>query len=66
MGGPLKIRKMVVEVRNLIEIMECPARCKVALATFQFERETEFWWGTGGPLKIRRILVVNSNSPGET
>jgi len=25
--------------------MDCPARFKVALATYQFEREAEFWWG---------------------
>ena len=29
--------------------MDCPARFKVALTTYQFEREAEFWWGTVEP-----------------
>jgi len=29
--------------------MECPARFKVALATYQFEREVEYWWGIVKP-----------------
>ena len=29
--------------------MEYPARYKVALATYQFEREAEFWWGMVKP-----------------
>ena len=29
--------------------MDCPARFKVALATYQFEGEYEFWWGTIKP-----------------
>jgi len=41
---------------NLFEIMECPARFKVALATYQFEEEAEYWWqivkprGDGPPI----------------
>ena len=30
----------------MFEIMECPDRFKVALATYQFEGESEHWWGT--------------------
>jgi len=29
--------------------MECPDRYKVALTTYQFEGEAEFWWGTVKP-----------------
>ena len=29
--------------------MDCPARFKVALATYQFEPEAEFWWDTVKP-----------------
>jgi len=31
--------------------MECPDRYKVALATYQFEGEAEYWWGTIKPRK---------------
>jgi len=33
----------------LFEIIECPDRSKVALATYQFEGEAEYWWGTVKP-----------------
>jgi len=36
-------------MENLFEIMKCPARYKVALATYQFEGEVEYWWGTVKP-----------------
>jgi len=36
-------------MENLFEIMECPARFKVALATYRFEGEVEYWWGTVKP-----------------
>ena len=29
--------------------MDCPEGSKVCLATYQFEREAEFWWGTIKP-----------------
>jgi len=29
--------------------MECSDRFKVALTTYQFEGEAEFWWGTVKP-----------------
>ena len=29
--------------------MECPDRYKVALATYQFEEEAEYWWGSIKP-----------------
>jgi len=38
-------------MKNLLEIMECPKRFKVRLATYQFEREVEFCWGTVKPRK---------------
>jgi len=31
-------------MENLFEIMECPERFTVRLATYQFEKEVEFWW----------------------
>jgi len=34
---------------ELFEIMECPDGFKVALTTYQFEGEAEFWWGTVKP-----------------
>ena len=34
---------------NLLEIMECPERFKVHLATYQFQKEVEFWWRTVKP-----------------
>ena len=37
------------KLENLFEIMECPDRFKVALTTYQFEGEAEFWWGTVKP-----------------
>jgi len=36
-------------MENLFEIMECPTRYKVALATYQFDREAEYWLGTIKP-----------------
>jgi len=33
-------------LENLFEIMDCLARFKVALATYQLEREAKFWCGT--------------------
>jgi len=29
--------------------MECPERYKVALASYQFEGEAEYWWSTVKP-----------------
>jgi len=36
-------------LENLFEITECPDRYKVALATYQFEGEVEYWWGIVKP-----------------
>jgi len=36
-------------LKNLFEIMECPNRYKVALATYQFEGEVKYWWGIVKP-----------------
>ena len=36
-------------LENLFEIMKCPARCKVALANYQFEGKVENWWETVKP-----------------
>jgi len=50
-GGsdPLKYEEWVRRLENLFEMMECPERYKVALATYQFEGEAEYWWGTIKP-----------------
>ena len=36
-------------MENLFEIMDCPNRYKVALITYQFVGEAEFWWETVKP-----------------
>jgi len=43
-GGayPLRYEEWMQELENLFEIMDCPARFKVALATFQFDKEAKF------------------------
>jgi len=40
-GGvdPLWYQEWMWRLENLFEIMDCPARFKVAIATYQFERE---------------------------
>jgi len=50
-GGsdPLKYEEWMRRMENQFEIMEYPARFKVALATYQFEAEVEYWWGTVKP-----------------
>jgi len=50
-GGadPLKYEGWKRKLKNLFEIMECPDRYKVALTTYHFEGEAEFWWGTVKP-----------------
>ena len=48
-GGsdPLKYDEWMRRMKNLFEIMECPTRFKVALATYQFEGEVEYLVGDG-------------------
>jgi len=50
-GGadPLKYEEWIHRLENLFEIMESPERYKVALASYQFEGEAEYWWGTVKP-----------------
>ena len=36
-------------MENLFKIMDCPDQYKVPLATYQFEEEVEYWWGTVKP-----------------
>jgi len=42
-GGsdPLKYEESICRLENLFEIMECLERCKVALASYQFEGKAE-------------------------
>jgi len=46
-SGPLKYEEWMRRMENLFEIMECPTRFKVALATYQFEGEVEYLVGDG-------------------
>jgi len=47
--------------------MECPDRYKVALATYQFEGEVDYWWGTikprreGEPMTWERLRELIDN-----
>jgi len=41
-------------MENLFEIMECPKRFKVHLATYQFKKEAKFWWGTVKPRVVNQ------------
>ena len=45
-ADPLKYEEWVRRLENHFEIMECSDRFEVALATYQFEGEAEYWWGT--------------------
>ena len=50
-GGtdPLAYEEWLRRMENLFEVMDCPENFKVRLATHQFEKEAEFWWGTVKP-----------------
>jgi len=50
-GGadPLKYEEWKRKLENLFEIMDCPYQYKVALTTYQFEGEAEYWWDTVKP-----------------
>jgi len=45
----LKYEEWKRKLENLFDIMECPDRYKVALTTYQFEGEAEYWWGIVKP-----------------
>jgi hypothetical protein len=50
-GGtdPIRYEEWKRKIENLFEILDCPAHHKVALTTYQFEGEAEYWWGTVKP-----------------
>ena len=50
-GGtdPLTYEERLRRMENLFEVVDCPGGFKVRLATYQFEKEAEFWWGTVKP-----------------
>jgi len=48
-ANPLKYEEWIRKLENLFEIIECPERYKVALASYQFEGEAEYWWETVKP-----------------
>jgi len=60
-GGndPMVYEEFLRRMENLFEIMECPKRFNVHLATYQFEKETEFWWGTVKPRTRESVLTWN-------
>jgi len=41
-ADPLRYKEWIWKLENLFEIMDCPARFKVVLATYHFKREVEF------------------------
>ena len=41
-ANPLRCEEWIRRLENLFEIIECPDRFEVALATYQFEGEDEF------------------------
>jgi len=41
-ASSLRYEEWVQRVENLFEIMDCPTRFKVALATYQFEGKDEY------------------------
>ena len=45
-ANALKYEEWTRKLEKFFEIMECPDRYKVGLATYQFEGEAEYWWGT--------------------
>jgi len=45
-SGPLVYEEWLQEMENLFEIMKCLERFKVRLASYQFEWDVEYWWGT--------------------
>jgi len=49
-ADPLRYEEWMQRLENLFEIIDYPARFKVALVTYHFKREAEFWWGT---IKLR-------------
>ena len=42
--GPLRYAEWLRKLKNLFEIIDYPPKFKVALSTYQFQREVEFWW----------------------
>ena len=44
-------------MENLFEVMDCPEGFKVRLATHQFEKEPEFWWGIVKPRAVEPALT---------
>ena len=58
-GGtdPLAYEERLRRMENLFEVMDCPEGSKVHLATHQFEKEAEFWWGTVKPRAGEQALT---------
>ena len=46
-------------MENLFEIMECPERYKLHLATYQFEKGVKSWWGIVKPRAGEPALTWN-------
>ena len=58
-GGtdPMVCEEWRRRMENLFEIIEFPERFK--LATYQFEKEAKFWWGTVKPRVGESVLTWN-------
>ena len=60
-GGtnPMVYEEWLRRIENSFEMMECPERLKVHLATYQFQKEARFWWGTVKPRADEPALTWN-------
>jgi len=71
-GGadPLKYEEWKRKLENLFEIMDCPDQYEIALITYQFEGEVEYWWdivkprGNENPVTWERLIfwIINTIS----
>ena len=52
-------KEWLQRMKNLFELVECPKRFKVHLATYQFEKEAEFWWRIVKPRAGEPVLTWN-------
>jgi len=56
-SNPLEYEEWMRRMENLFQIMKCPTRFKVALATYQFEGEVEYWLGTVKPREGENLMT---------
>jgi len=58
-GGlnPLVYKEWFRKLKHLFEIKECPGTFEVCVATYQYEKEAEFWWGMLKPQASKPLLI---------